>query len=109
MAQQKASQTNRLTIRVNDQVMEHLRYWSEKHGVSISEYVNDAILRAIAWENKDYDLPTAEQQRLNQLIDLITSLTSNVDSLEHVIISGFDSLLGLTRGDAYLLDQDVDD
>lgn len=108
MPQKKATQTNRLTIRVNDQVMEHLKYWSEKHGVSISEYINDAILRAIAWENKDYDLPVAEQQRLNQLVDLITSLSYNVQSLESVVVSGLDSLLGLTRGDNYLLDQDAD-
>ena len=74
----------------------------------MNEYILEAIDRQIAYENRDYDLPTAEINRLNQLTDLILTLSSNVKNLEDVTISGFDSLLGLTRGDNYLLEEDGD-
>ena len=59
-------------------------------------------------ENEDYDLPTLETRRLNQIVDALTTLSHNVQSLESVTTSGFDSLLGLTRGDNYLLETDED-
>jgi len=47
-----------------------------------------------------------EQARLNQLIDVVHILASNQKSLEQVVTEGFDSLLGLVRGDNYLLEND---
>lgn len=96
--------SHRVTTTLTDDQYERLKYWAQKKGVSINEYLNDAIDRVIRYENKDYDLPELEIQRLNQLIDVITTLSSNVKSLEDVTISGFDSLIGLTRGDNYLLE-----
>ena len=43
---------------------------------------------------------------MNQLVDVVTNLSSNIKSLEDVTVSGFDSLLGLTRGDNYLLEHE---
>ncbi len=99
--------TERIAFRLPDEVAERLRYWADKRGVSMNEYVVEAIVRSIAWENQDYPLPTLEQARLNQLIDEMRSLTTGVRNVEHVIVSGFDSLLGLAKGDSsYLLDED---
>lgn len=98
-----------MTLRIDKDTHERLKYWANKKGMAINSYVALAIENAIKYENKDYDLPTAEQQRLNQLIDLITSLSSNVGSLEDVVISGFESLISLTRGDSYLMEYDTDD
>ena len=41
-----------------------------------------------------------------QFVELITSLNSNVSNLEEVTVTGFNSLISLTRGDNYLLDDD---
>lgn len=98
----------RVTATLESDTYERLVYWSEKKGISINQFMADAIVRAIAWENQDYPLPTLEQARLNQLIDQIAALSSNVKSMEGVIVSGLDSLLGLTRGDNYLLDHQED-
>lgn len=98
----------KLTIRLPEDLKENVNYWAKRYGMSMSDYINEAIMRTIRYENKDYDIPAAELARLNQLIDVITSLSSNVKSLENVTISGFDSLLGLTRGDNYLLEEDAD-
>ena len=54
-------------------------------------------------------LSTMEQARLNQLVDVVALLSSNVKNLESVVVSGFDSLVGLTRGDNYLLDEGLGD
>ena len=86
--------THRVTVTLSNDQFERLKYWADKRGCSINEYLNDAIDLSIRRENKDYDLPDLEIQRLNQLVDVITVLSSNVQSLESVVTSGFDSLLG---------------
>lgn len=98
--------TKRLNVRITDDTYEQLKYWTERNGISVNEYVTEAIDAQIRRENGDYDIPRAEIARLNQLTDLVTGMSSNIKSLEDVIIAGFDSLLGLTRGDNYLLEQE---
>lgn len=97
----------RMTLRLDEDTYERIKYWATRRTQgSMNEYVLNAIDMMIKFENKDYDLPTLEQQRLNQLIDIIHVLSQNVASLEEVTINGFDSLLNLTRGDNYLLEQE---
>lgn len=98
----------RVTVPLDPDTYMRLLYWADKRNMSINEYVGEAIQRAIAWENQDYPLPTLEQARLNQLIDVVAQLVSSHSSLESVVISGFDSLLGMTRGDNYLLNENED-
>ena len=102
----RAETAKRVTATVNEETYQRLMYWAEKKGISINQYLNDAIDMAIAYENRDYPLPTLEQARLNQLIDNMASMSSNVKSLENIVTSGFDSLLKLTGGDGYLLDNE---
>lgn len=95
-------------VRLSADDKERARYWADKRGFpSLGEYVGAAVAEKIARENRDYDLPTLEIARLNQLVDEIKSLSVNVANLERVTTSGFDSLIGLTRGDNYLLDDSV--
>ena len=96
--------SHRVTATLDDDMFERLKYWSDKKGLSINEYLHDAIVLSIKRENMDYDLPALEIQRLNQLIDGITVLSTNVKSLEDITVSGFDSLLSLCKGDSYLLE-----
>ena len=101
--------THRVTTTLTESDFKQLEFWAKKHGISINDYIKDAIALMIRWENKDYDLPTLEIQRLNQLVDAMAVMSANVHSLEQVITSGFDSLLGLTRGDNYLLEHEDGD
>lgn len=103
---QMTDKNHRVTVTIDNDTYERLKYWSARHECSINEYLKHALERSIAYENKDYDLPELEIQRLNQIIDVITVLSSNIQSLESVTVSGFDSLLGLTRGDNYLLENE---
>ena len=96
----------RISLRIDTDTHERLKYWSARKQVSLNAYIMDAIELMIAYENGDYDLPTAEIQRVNQLIDVVQSLVSSVDNLQNVTINGFDALVGITRGDNYLLKEE---
>jgi hypothetical protein len=94
----------RIAVRLRKDTDQRARYWADKETISVNEYISEAVEEKIRRENGDYDLPTLEQARLNQLIDQMASLSTNVANLESVTIKGFDALMGLTRGDNYLLD-----
>lgn len=101
-----AKTTHRVTATVSDETFKLLQYWADRNQCSINEFLNESIEFMIRYQNKDYDLETLEVKRLNQLVDVITVLSSNVQSLEGIVVNGFDSLLGLTRGDNYLLERE---
>lgn len=98
----------RFTASVDDETAERAKYWAEKKGISINEFLRDAIEFFIAYQNKDYDLPTLETNRLNQLVDTITVLSSNIKNLETIVTTNFESLLTLTTGDSGYLEDDED-
>jgi len=103
-----ATSTDRVRkqIRLHSDTAERVAYWADRHELVENEYLCEAVEEKIARENGDYDLPTLEQNRLNQLIDEIKALSTNAKNLEGVVVSGFGSLLGLTRGDNYLLNDE---
>ncbi|GAP61289.1 hypothetical protein AHiyo1_49770 [Arthrobacter sp. Hiyo1] len=95
----------RAVLRLHRDMKQRAEYWAQKRGYSsVNEYMADAVDEKIRRENLDYDLPTLEIARLNQVVDELRALSTNQANLERVITTGFDSLLGLTRGDSYLLD-----
>ncbi|MDO4595526.1 MAG: hypothetical protein Q4B30_00905 [Coriobacteriaceae bacterium] len=96
----------RTHVRIPEDRVEVLKYWATRRGMSVNEYINEAIDAQIRKENGDLDVPNVLTCRVNQLVDIVTELSSNLKSLEDVTTSGFDSLLGLTRGDNYLLEHE---
>ncbi|ROR76128.1 hypothetical protein SAMN06295974_3724 [Plantibacter flavus] len=99
----------RKAVRMHPDTFQRVTYWASKRELSENEYLVEAIEEKIARENGDYDLPTLEIARLNQLVDELGALSRNTANLERVVTGGFDSLLGLTRGDSYLLDAEAGD
>ena len=99
---------DRITLRMEPEDTLKLDYWAERAGLSRNEFVLRMLERWIDIENGNYQLPTLEIQRLNQLIESQSVMSRNMQALEQVVINGFDSLLGLTRGDNYLLEQTDD-
>lgn len=93
-------------MRLHPDTVQRVTYWSGKRDLTEQEYLEQAVEEKIARENGDYDLPTLEIQRLNQLIDEIRALSTNSANLEAVVTSGFDSLMGMARGDSYLFDDE---
>lgn len=102
------SELVRVPLRLHPDSYERAKYWAKKKDVSVNTYLAEAIEAQIARENGDYDLPTLEVARLNQIVDEIRALSTNVGSLESVVITMSGSLLGLAKGENYLMDEDED-
>lgn len=97
----------RIVSRVHPDLKRRAEYWSQRRGFgSVNDYLAEALDEKIRRENHDYDLPTLEIARLNQLVDELKALSVNTANLERVVTQGFDSLISLTRGDNYLLDEE---
>lgn len=96
----------RVALRLHPDTYERVGYWADRKGVSRNDFMVEAIEGAIDRINGNYDLPTLEIQRVNQLVDMVGGLSSNVASLEAVVRSMANSLIGLAKGDSYLLDDD---
>ena len=101
--------SHRLTVRLEDGDYEKVAHWAKKEGRSVSEFMAEAALSKINFLLADYPLAPLEVQRLNQLVDIVTGLSVNIHNMEQIMTSGFDSIVGLTRGDNYLLDEDGGD
>lgn len=96
----------RKTVRLSDELSTQVDYWAKKEGISANEFIRECIELGIRHMNKDYDIPTAEIERLVQLQELIVVLSTNIQSLEDVTVNSFNSLIGLAQGGSYLLDED---
>ena len=105
MAQQEVER-RRVALRLHPDLHERVKYWADKEGVSINEWIMSAIEGQIARANGDYDLPTAEIARLNQLVDGYESMVTGFGNLERVVVSMSDSIVGLARGESYLMDSE---
>lgn len=99
----------RVTATLTQDEYDKLAYVAEKRGVSISDALREGITLLIRYANEDYyPLAKLEAERINQLVDHIGILSSNLKNLENITIEGFSSLLNLTRGDNYLFDEEPD-
>jgi predicted DNA-binding protein len=98
--------TVRVSLRLDEDTHERLKYWSARKQVSLNTYILDAIDLMIAYENGDYDVPTALIQRINQLTGTVMAVQSSMDNLTNVTINGFDAIVGLARGDNYLAQEE---
>jgi len=100
------AQRKRVPVRLHPDTAERVGYWSSKEGVSANEWIAEAVEERIARMNGDYDLPTLEIARLAQLVDNQKAMTTNLANLERVVVSMSESILGLVRGDNYLMDDE---
>ena len=96
---------HRVTLRFTESDHARMQYWAERADCSVNEFIILMLEQWIDIQNGNYQLPSLEVQRLNQLVESVQVLSQSMGSLESIVTSGFDSLLSLTRGDNYLLEQ----
>lgn len=109
MSDKTVNKDRPFSMRMYAEDYDKLDYWSEKYEMTRAELLVVAMNHYIGWRNGDYDLPRAERQRLNQLTDAIASLIVTNEHLETSIISGFNSMLGIIRGENYLVEKETGD
>lgn len=102
----KDFKSERHSMRMYPEDFQMLVYWADQYGMDRTEFLITSMQHYIKWRNQDYDLPTAEVQRLNQLVDAIQNMTASQKSLENSTISGFNAMLGVIRGGNYLVDDE---
>lgn len=106
MNKQEAKDVRRLTLRFPAVEAEKLKYWANRAGYSVNDFILLMLEQWIDIQNGNYNLPTLEVQRLNQLIESQSVMSQDLQTLASLVVNGFDSLLSLTRGDNYLLEDE---
>ncbi|WP_314192012.1 hypothetical protein [uncultured Arthrobacter sp.] len=97
----------RVFTRLSKDEKQRAEYWADRRDYdSVNDYIAEAVAEKIERENLDFDIPDILTARINQVVDELKALSTNNANLERVVTMGFDSLLGLTRGDNYLLDEE---
>ncbi|MDE6914040.1 MAG: hypothetical protein K2P35_10155 [Lachnospiraceae bacterium] len=94
----------RANVRMSEELYNSINYWAEKKGVKVTDYIRDALLLQIKRDNKDYDLPSLEAHRLNQIIDSLELVSANMSCLQDIVQSNFGNLLAVVSGTNYLMD-----
>lgn len=89
----------RVTLRFTEEELGKLDYWAQREGMDRTDFIMEAVERYAGIESGNYQLPSLEIQRLNQLVDIVRSLSEEVGSMETILINGFESLTGLARGE----------
>lgn len=72
--------------------------------MKVTDYIRDALLLQIKRDNKDYDLPSLEAHRLNQIIDTLEMVSANMSCLQDIVQSNFVNLMTVMDGANYLMD-----
>lgn len=96
----------RQSLRFYESDYEKFKFWAAEKGVSVNEFIVMAVNQYIAIENGNYPLETLEQQRLNQLIDEMRSMSDNMKSLSSVVLSSMSSITQLANGSNFMLESD---
>lgn len=96
--------TERVTLRLTPEELTYLNYWADKLDVTKTELITQSVSHYVGWIQSDYDIPTALTAQINVLTNAIAAMESSNNNLSKIVISGFDSMLTLSRGDSYLMD-----
>lgn len=100
MAKSKKKTSPYSTVRVDRSLRDDIDYWQKKCGFnSNKDFVDAAIRFYIAYKSGDYQLPNAETQRLNQIINGLNALTKQANVLTSTVNNGFSTILRLSNDD----------
>lgn len=98
-----SNHVKRTELRMDPKLFLSVRAAADRDGLSVNEWMAQAADHYLHWQLSDYDVPTAEVQRLNQLTDMVTSLVTTQRGLNQIISDGFSGLYGLMHGGNYLM------
>lgn len=83
-------------IVVDKSMVDQMNYWQRKKGFKTQKaFITACIKQYIAFANGDYELPSAEIQRMNQMITQLTINTKELRLLRSAINNGFTTILRL--------------
>lgn len=96
--------TVRVTLRLPAEDYDKLTALAEHNKLSINKFVSDIIDFYQLTHYGNYELPSLEIQRLNQIVERLDRLELSHKTLTKIVVDSFSDLLKLTHGDNYLLE-----
>lgn len=94
----------RKEISLPKDVIDKIAYWADNRDMTFSEMVDASTSLYIKFINEDYDLPTLEQRRLNELIESQYRIADELKQLQQTVMNTSAVLLRTTNGSNYLSD-----
>lgn len=97
----------RVSTTITDYKYEQVKFWAKKQGITVNQFISEAISLAIDFQNGDYHISDQDgivMGQLDQIRHGMADLNSNIVVMQKDVLSALDSLISLTRGDNYLLD-----
>lgn len=101
--------TKRISLRVDTDLLDKIKHFSYKEGISSNQWIEDAINHYINWINDDYDVPTASVQRINQILDLLAQNGELLKANQQYMKTGFETIISSVSDKGYLEDVSDDD
>lgn len=99
----------RISLRVDTDLLDKIKHFSYKEGISSNQWIEDAINHYINWINDDYDVPTASVQRINQILDLLAQNGELLKINQQYMKTGFKTIISSVSDKGYLEDLSDDD
>lgn len=96
----------KMSLRLTEDEHDKLDHYAAKWGMTKTDLLLEGFDHYIKWVNSDYDLPTAEITRMNQMVDAVNRLAVNQQNTEKSVINGFNAMLGLARGENQFSDKE---
>ncbi len=91
----------RITATLDADMYRKLCNLAERKDESLSDVLREAVDLLIRYDNEDYyPLARIEAARVNQMVDLMASMSSKLDNVSKYMVEGFTSILNVTNGDA---------
>lgn len=95
----------RITVRLSEEDYDRIKHFAKREDTSVNQFIIDAANHYADWILKDFDVPTAEVKRLNQLIESMNRLTASSEAVHSTVINAVDSIYNMTL-DKDLFSQD---
>lgn len=98
----------RVSVRMSEETYDKIKHFAAREDVSVNQFMIDSCQHYINWILTDYDLPSAEIQRLNQIISVLNDLVQSSQSQNKSLRYFMDTFYSVT-GSQSLLQQDADE
>lgn len=100
----KKADSTKISVCVSPQMSDAVAHWSAKHGMSKTEYCEDAINKALLREYGDYDYDDIFTNRLNEMVAINKSIVEKDAHLCSRIDEFMTTITRLIQGSNYLLE-----
>ena len=94
----KNKSKHRITATLDHATYVRMQQWADAKGISINDFLREAVELKIRFENRNYPLPALEIIRLSELVEEVKALSTNMRALEITVHTGVGALMDAATG-----------